>query len=66
MLIGDGFTYSDIAELLAPAEAQLQRTIHSAIYSLSEFKSKRDTEDSFLVRVTKQSKIMIIGSIDDL
>jgi predicted nucleotidyltransferase len=66
MLIGEGFSYSDIAELFVPAEEQLRRPIHATIMSASEFKQKRNENGSFLARIIEQPKIIIIGSIHDI
>lgn len=66
MLIGEGFGYSDIAELFAPAEEQLRRSIHSTIMSASEFKQKNEESSGFLSRIMEQPKIIIIGSVDDI
>lgn len=57
MLIGDELSYSDIMELLAPAEEQLQRTINPTLYSVSDFEKRIQEQQSFVTRVLDQPRI---------
>lgn len=60
MLIGDELSYSDIMELLAPAEEQLQRTINPTLYSVSDFEKRFQERQSFITRVLEQPRIELI------
>ena len=66
MLIGSELSYTEIMELLIPAEDQLGRTINPTVYSLEDFRKKIDQENSFVTRVMEQPKIIVKGSEDDI
>ncbi|MFP3976567.1 MULTISPECIES: nucleotidyltransferase domain-containing protein [Marinobacter] len=57
MLIGKDLSYSDIMELLAPAEQQLQRTINPTLYSPDEFEERIADNQSFVTRVIEQPRL---------
>lgn len=57
MLIGQDLSYSDIMELLAPAEHQLQRTINPTLYSPDEFEERIADNQSFVTRVMEQPRL---------
>jgi predicted transcriptional regulator len=57
MLIGKDLSYSDIMELLAPAEHQLQRTINPTLYSPDEFEERIADNQSFVIRVMEQPRL---------
>ncbi|MFT4650846.1 MAG: putative nucleotidyltransferase [Flavobacteriales bacterium] len=66
MLVGKDLPYSDIIELLMPAEESLQRDINHTILSTEEFRTRVDEKRSFLMRVLEQPKLMIKGEINDI
>ena len=57
MLIGDELSYSEVMELLAPAEQQLQRTINPTLYSPAEFEQRIKDNQSFVTRVLDQPRL---------
>lgn len=57
MLIGKDLSYSDVMELLAPAEHQLQRTINPTLYSPDEFEERLADNQSFITRVIEQPRL---------
>ncbi|WP_298451008.1 nucleotidyltransferase domain-containing protein [uncultured Marinobacter sp.] len=57
MLVGHDLSYSDIMELLAPAEQQLQRTINPTLYSPDEFEKRIADNQSFVTRVMEQPRL---------
>lgn len=57
MLVGDGLSYSGVMELLAPAEAELGRTINPTLYSQLDFASRLAAGNHFLQRVMQQARI---------
>ncbi|SDX00325.1 MarR family transcriptional regulator [Marinobacter mobilis] len=57
MLVGDDLSYSDIMELLAPVETQLQRTINPTLYSPADFAKRLAEGQSFITRVLEQPRI---------
>ncbi len=65
MLVGEGLIYGDVMDVLLPLEESLQRPINPTIYRPADFTSKLDQDNSFLVRVMEQPRLMIRGVIDD-
>ncbi|SFL99011.1 MarR family transcriptional regulator [Marinobacter zhejiangensis] len=57
MLVGNDLSYSDIMELLAPVETQLQRTINPTLYSPDDFAKRLAEGQSFITRVLEQPRI---------
>jgi Fe2+ or Zn2+ uptake regulation protein len=66
MLISDELAYPNLLVSFAELENQLGRTINPTIYTAKEFRTKVDSENSFITRVTEQPKIFLIGSEDDI
>lgn len=66
MIIGNNINYSEIFQLLAAAEEQLNRKINPTFYSLSEWQKKSDEGNHFVSQVKNQKKIFIIGTEDKL
>ena len=65
MLVGKDLSYSDIIELLMPAEETLQREINPNILSPKEYQSRLKEKQSFLIRILEQPKLMIKEEITD-
>ena len=65
LLVGEGISYGEVIELLAPVEQQLGRPINPSIYTPVDFKERLANDNSFLVRVLEQPRLMIKGVIDD-
>jgi predicted nucleotidyltransferase len=66
MLISDELAYPNLLVSFAELENQLGRTINPTIYTAKEFRTKVESENSFITRVTEQPKIFLIGSEDDI
>lgn len=64
MLVGDGISYPDVLEVLAPYEKKLGRALNPTIYSKKELQKKRAAGNSFLERVLKQPRIVLMGADD--
>ncbi|HJO10642.1 MAG: nucleotidyltransferase domain-containing protein [Gammaproteobacteria bacterium] len=64
MIIGNDFSYTDVMELLIPAESTLARPVNPTVYSAQQFKKKLAAKNSFLTRVMAQEKIIVMGSED--
>ena len=60
MLVGDELSYGEVMSLLAPAEAQLQRSINPTLYSVAEFEQRLADGNGFLTRVMAQSRIDLL------
>ncbi len=61
MLVGKELSYGAVVELLLPLEETLQRTINPTLFEKEEFLDKLNANNSFVVRVMEQPKIMIKG-----
>ncbi len=61
MLIGDDIGYGDVMESLLPVEERLGRSINPTIYTPADWLAKRAAGNSFVVRVSEQDKINLIG-----
>ncbi len=66
MLITDDLSYSDVVERLLPVEEKLGRPINPTIYSAANFTEKLREQNSFIVRIMEQDKIILEGSADDI
>jgi len=64
MIIGNDIAYADVMSLLIPIEKELHHPINPSIYTLEDFKKKRDEKNSFITRVLEQEKINLIGGAD--
>lgn len=61
MLIGDNLGYGDVVERLLPLEERLGRSINPTIYTPTDWLAKLAAGNSFVLRVTQQDKIELIG-----
>lgn len=57
MLVGEDVSYSQIIELLEPAERQLQRTVNPTLYTPSEFAQRLAGGQGFLSKGMNQARI---------
>ena len=65
MVIGS-VSPSDLALPLRTAREQLGREINPTVYSVTEFKRKRDAKDHFLSQVLTGPRLIVLGSENDL
>lgn len=66
LLIVADASFADISGALRSAEDRLSREVTPTVYSPKEFVEKLKSKHNFLTRVLEGSKIMLIGSEDDL
>jgi len=64
MLVGDDMSYSEVMELLAPAEKQLGRTINPTLYTVAEFTDRKTNHQPFIQRVMEQPKLWLVGDME--
>lgn len=62
MLIGENLRYGDVVECMLPVEEGLGRSINPTIYTPSDWLAKKASGNSFVLRVSEQDKINLIGS----
>jgi len=60
MLVGEDLSYSEIMQLLEPAETQLQRALNPTIYSPVEFSERLAQGQNFLTSVMAQPRINLL------
>ena len=51
MVIGSDLSYMKIMDLLLPIEEKLGRVINPTVYTLTDFKTKLNENNSFVTRV---------------
>ena len=61
MLIGENLDYADVMERLLSVEERLGRSINPTIYTPADWLAKKAAGNSFVVRVSEQDKINLIG-----
>ncbi len=66
MLIGKDLTYADIFTAFTSAEKKLSRKINPTFYTSKEWHYKYQKKNHFICSITKQAKIFLIGTEDDL
>ena len=64
MLVGSNLTLSEILEHLELAENQLNRKVNPTCYTVTEFRKRLATKDSFVNQVLSQPNIELIGSMN--
>jgi len=65
MIIGNP-EISDLNEEIARLEKKLKREINITLYSLEEYKAKKQSESGFILDLLKNPKIILTGKEDDL
>ncbi len=61
MLIGENLAYGDMVERLLPVEENLSRSINPTIYTPADWLAKKAAGNNFVMRVSEQDKINLIG-----
>ncbi len=65
LMVIDDVSYSEVMELLAPAELRLGRTINPTLYSRAEFAERKNGQQAFINRVLAQPKLWLVGTDQD-
>lgn len=66
MVISEDLAYSDLYDALQEAEATLGRPVHVSLMTAAEWKRKLAEGNPFVTKIESQSKLPLIGSLDDL
>jgi predicted nucleotidyltransferase len=66
LVVSDSLTYTELYELLQPAEKALGRTIQPTVMTRSDWNRKRSARDSFAKRVAEQPRLFVIGGVNDV
>ena len=64
LIVGE-LGFEQAVQLLAPLEAELSREISIRLYSLNEFRQKRQQADNFLSSVLAGELQVLLGALDD-
>jgi predicted nucleotidyltransferase/DNA-binding transcriptional ArsR family regulator len=60
MLVGNDLSYSEVMQLLAPIESQLQRSVNPTLYSPEEFAKRLENGQNFLTQIMAQNRIDLL------
>ena len=66
LVISDSVDHAEAFAALQPAEARLARRVNPTVYSPADWRKKRKEGNSFVVKVSAQPKVFLIGSEDAL
>lgn len=66
LVITDTVEYPDVFAALQSAETTLGRTVNPTVYTPANWRKKRKEGNAFVVKVSAQPKIFLIGSEEDL
>ena len=66
LVLSDHVDYADVFEALQSAETKLGRTVNPTVYTPANWRKKRKAGVAFVVKVTAQPKLFLIGSEDAL
>ena len=66
LVLSDSVEYADVFAVLQSAETKLGRTVNPTVYTRPNWRRKRKDGNAFVVRVSAQPKIFLLGSEEDL
>jgi predicted nucleotidyltransferase len=66
IIVADSLTHAEVFEALQGAETALGRKINPTVMSRAQWRSKRSRADSFVSRISRQPRVFLFGSDDDL
>jgi predicted nucleotidyltransferase len=66
LVLSDSVDYADVFAALQSAEAKLGRTINPTVYKPADWRKKRKSGNAFVVKVSAQPKLFILGGEEDL
>lgn len=66
LVLSDDVDYADVFAALQPAETKLGRTVNPTVYTPANWRKKRKDGNAFVVRISAQPKVFLIGTEEDL
>jgi predicted nucleotidyltransferase len=66
LVLSDSVDYADLYDALQSAEEKLARKIQPTLYSRSDWSKKRAEGNAFVVKLSSQPKLFILGSEESL
>jgi predicted nucleotidyltransferase len=65
LIVSDDLALEECYAALSPAEDRLLRKINPTLYTRAEFERRRESDNSFLIRVFQSKHVVLIGSDHD-
>ena len=66
LVIADDVEYPEVYAALQTAETELGRSINPNVFTVRDWRARREQEDSFAVRISAQPRLFVIGVEDDI
>lgn len=66
LVLSGSVDYADVFAVLQSAEMKLGRTVNPTVYTPANWRKKRKEGNAFVVKVSAQSKLFLIGTENDL
>lgn len=66
LVFSDSVEYADVFEALQSAEEKLGRTVNPTVYTPANWRRKRKDGNAFVLKVSAQPKVFLIGTEEDL
>ena len=66
LVLSGSVDYADVFAALQSAEAKLGRTVNPTVYTPEDWRKKRKNGNAFVVKVTAQPKLFVIGTEEAL
>ena len=66
LVLSDDIDYADVFGALHSAEAKLGRTVNPTVYTPANWRRKRKGRNAFVVKVSAQPRVFLIGTEEDL
>ena len=66
LVLSDSIEYADVFAALQSAEEKLGRTVNPTVYTPANWRRKRKDKNAFVVKVSAQPKVFLIGAEEDL
>lgn len=66
LIVADGLTLEEVYASLAPAEKTLARSISPTLYTVKEFKRRRNVGNPFVSKLLAGEYTLLVGSADDV
>lgn len=66
LIISDSLSYTELLPQIEKAEKKLSRPIHPTVYTIADWQRKLKQKNNFILQITNQPKIFLIGTDNDL
>lgn len=66
LVLSDSIDYADLFAVLRSAEERLGRIVNPTVYTPATWRRKRKDGNAFVVKVSAQTKVFLIGTEEDL